>query len=401
MKKSLFLLFIVCWNSFSQKNSTNFFRPEILVGKSIPSYELVTGKSPQIVLGLSYAHKNDKPEGEWQSILNYPTTGISLYATHYGTKTKGNSISIVPFIEFYLNKKHTISTKFGMGASYFDTKYHPTENPTNEAVSSNVTWAIQGALYYDIIFKNNFDLRIGLGYFHHSNGHTKLPNQGLNSALLSLSTALYPKNKVIIESEIPFDKKTIKKYQKGFLQVRYGNGIQVMIDEDSAIKSVHSLAISGGIYYKNVVKLSLGVNYRFYQHYYDYITNEQTEPYYENPFKNASNIYLSIGAEVLLGHVGIDWEGGLNIHKPFYKKHYELQGTRVNGETKYKLKNLFLGRLGLKYYAINSNKNSTNNFYIAAHINSNLSQADFSELSIGFVYRFIKKNPSFPILHNY
>ena len=58
---------------------------------------------------------------------------------------------------------------------------------------------------------------------------------------------------------------------------------------------------------------------------------------------------------------------------------------------KYELKKLFLGRLGLKIYAKNTSKKPINNVYIGAHINSNLSQADFTELSIGITHRIQKK----------
>jgi len=389
MKKVLFFLFITI-SSFSQENkkSTNTIRPELLIGKSIPSYELFTGKRPQIVLGASYEYKNNDKSVEWQSILNYPTTGVGLFYTNYGTSIKGQSISLIPFIEFHPTKNHKWSTKFGMGATYFDTKYHPTDNPKNKAVSSDFTWAIQGFAYYDTQLKNSFDLRLGLGVFHHSNGHTKLPNEGLNSALLSVSTTFDLKNKPSNDNSI-FDKSTIKKYGDYFYSLRSGIGTQAFLTENSALKPIYTASISGGVFYKNIIKLSLGVNYRFYQHYYDYITENKTTPYIESPISNSSNIYLSLGAEVLLGNVGIDWEGGLNLYKPFYRTHYELQKSQ--NETKLKLKKLFLGRLGLKLYAINTKNKPKNNFYFAAHINSNLSQADFSELSIGFVHRFKKK----------
>lgn len=87
----------------------------------------------------------------------------------------------------------------------------------------------------------------------------------------------------------------------------------------------------------------------------------------------------------MLGYVGIDWEGGLNLHKPFYKEQYLLMETEL--DFFYDLKKLFLGRLGLKLYTINTSKMPRNNFYLSAHINSNLSQADFSELSFGFTHR--------------
>ena len=89
----LFLLFfMIAISSFSQKKEINdaIIRSEILIGKSIPSYEFLTGKNPQITIGFTYEKKNKNLTSEWQSILNYPTTGVSLYYTNYGTKTTGN-----------------------------------------------------------------------------------------------------------------------------------------------------------------------------------------------------------------------------------------------------------------------------------------------------------------------
>lgn len=388
MQKALFFLLITISSFAQQDNSTHSIRSELMLGKSIPSYEFLTDKMPQFVLGLSYTHKNNDQSVEWQSILNYPTTGVGLYYTNYGTSIKGQSISLIPFLEFYPCKNHKWSTKLGIGITYFDTKYHIINNPLNQAVSSDYTWAVQGFIYYDIQLKKH-NLRLGLGVFHHSNGHTKLPNEGLNSALLSVSHQFNLPSKKLKNNTKSFDKNSINKFGDYFYNFRVGNGIQAFLTEDSKLKSVYSASATAGIFYKNIVKLSFGVNYRFYQHYYDFIIENNTNPYIKKPKWGSSNIYLSVGTEVLLGYVGIDWEGGLNLHKPFYKTHYDLQKSQ--NETKYKLKNLFLGRLGLKLYAINTKKKPTTNFFIAAHINSNLSQADFSELSIGFTHRIIKK----------
>ena len=38
---------------------------------------------------------------------------------------------------------------------------------------------------------------MGAGYFHHSNGHTQLPNSGLNTALASFSTSFELNKKLI------------------------------------------------------------------------------------------------------------------------------------------------------------------------------------------------------------
>ena len=385
MQKVLFFLFISVY-SFSQQKNNNTIRPELMLGKSIPSYKLLTSINPQFILGLSYEHKNNDQSSEWQSILNYPTTGVGLYYTNYGTSIKGQSVSLIPFLEFHPLKNHKWSTKLGMGISYFDTKYHITNNPNNKAVSSDYTWAVQGFVYYDTQLTKH-DLRLGLGVFHHSNGHTKLPNEGLNSALLSVSHQFNLSSKKLENNTKSFDKNSINKFGDYFYNFRLGNGIQAFLTEDSKFKSVYSASATAGIFYKNIVKLSFGVNYRFYQHYYDFIVDTNISPYIEKPYSNASNVYLSFGAEFLLGYVGVDWQSGINLYKPFYKTHFSLQKS----QKLYDYKKHILGRLGLKFYAINTKNKPTTNFYLAAHINSNFGQADFSELSIGFTHRITKK----------
>ena len=92
---------------------------------------------------------------------------------------------------------------------------------------------------------------------------------------------------------------------------------------------------------------------------------------------------------------------GLNIYKPFYKIDWQLnQGytyengngdnVEVLGELNryYEIKRTVSARMGLKYYLWTTNKAPKHNVFVGAHINANLGQADFTELSFGYVYRF-------------
>jgi hypothetical protein len=96
--------------------------------------------------------------------------------------------------------------------------------------------------------------------------------------------------------------------------------------------------------------------------------------------------------------VGIDLQLGYNLHKPAYKMEWrinegwddtprEISRSWVLGELDgtYKKKYRISSRLGLKYYLIGMEKAPKHNFYVAASLNANLGQADFSELSLGYV----------------
>lgn len=382
------LLFFVCISAFSQvKEQKEFFwLAETLIGKEIPNYEIFTGKNPKLGIGFSYYVQQKDSSKSWIKGLQKPRTGISFYFHHFGQKNIGNTYGILPFLETTISTKKRLATKFGLGISYADKKYDAETNPLNDKISTRFNWNLQATLYHDFVFLQKQNLRVGLHFFHHSNGHTKLPNEGINTAMLSLATSL--NNKTILpkkEALKPQNNKSLV----WFTEVQLGNGFQAFLTPESEVKSVYTSAINGGIFFKDYLKFKFGIGARFYQHYYDYIKDNNLEPYNKNTFQNASNIHVKIGAELVLEHLGINGEFGANLYKPFYKEHYALQTNK--SESQYKLKNRFLGRLGLKLYVINNEKNPLNNVYLAAHINSNLGQADFSEISIGYTHRFKKK----------
>ena len=128
-----------------------------------------------------------------------------------------------------------------------------------------------------------------------------------------------------------------------------------------------------------------------------------------NAFTNALNIGISVKGELVLNHIGIEIQGGINIFKPAYKVDWRINkgwgevpkvipesggNFRLGdiNEDYYKIKRTISARLGLKYYFINTTKTPTDNVFIGAFINSNLGQADFSELAIGYVKTFSSKN---------
>ena len=85
----------------------------------------------------------------------------------------------------------------------------------------------------------------------------------------------------------------------------------------------------------------------------------------------------------------IDWR----INEGWDNAPRDIPGNWVYGEftTKYQLKQIVYSRLGLKYYLLGTDQVPTHNIYVGAHINANLGQADFSEVSLGYTYSFQPK----------
>ncbi|NRD21080.1 acyloxyacyl hydrolase [Winogradskyella eckloniae] len=397
-----------CWTQ-STSNSGNtsvFVSPELHIGKTLEANTQFPKTKLQKSLFLSLGRFNFNKNKEWAARLNYPKTGISFGYTDFGnSQSVGHAYSILPFIEFsiFQNKIKGLNLQTGFGSSYINVQYNANTNAFNRAISSKINWSFRSFLFYDVMATKRMDWRIGLGYLHHSNGHTSLPNQGLNSIATSISTTI--KNKHL--DTLNFEQPNHTTKSQNYLSARIGIGQNVLSKTNNNEKEVYSIAASAGKIINNTFKFGGGFYYRFYEHYYDYINtngtlvSEQFPHYTKNPFGYATNFGLFATSELLIDHIGFELEIGLNIYKPFYKIDWQLnQGYSYlngNGETVevlgeldwyYEIKRTISSRMGLKYYLWTTNKAPTHNLYLAAHINANLGQADFTELSCGYIYRF-------------
>ncbi|MDN3723888.1 acyloxyacyl hydrolase [Aequorivita sp. SDUM287046] len=415
MKKQLtfFLLFStligVAQTGDHWKKSALSITPEILMGRTMESNDGFpeTKLQKQAILSFGRNHQNDPQQ--WAQRLKKPKTGLSIGITDFGNlDSLGLAFTAMPFIEFraFGNDRWKIHT--GMGASYFTKKFDTETNPSNQAVTTDITWAFRLYLFYQFLSTKNIDWRTGIGYSHHSNGHTRLLNQGYNSFLVSLSADIknpLKRSEFIPSENIPQYKKTVYDY----VAVRAGLGRNVFALAFNDKKNVYTIAGEYGKVYNNTFKIGVGFYYRFYQHYYDYIEGNESlvqpgrefDYFRSNPWYYATNLGLSLHGEVFLNHVGIDLQLGINFHKPAYKMEWrinegwdntprDIPTTWVLGELdgSYKKKNRISSRLGLKYYFIGMEKAPQNNFYLGASLNANLGQADFSEFSLGYVHSF-------------
>ncbi|WP_025742560.1 acyloxyacyl hydrolase [Aquimarina pacifica] len=390
------------------KNSL-FIAPEFLFGKTMEANTGFPETKLQKSLFVSLGVNNQRIDEQWSSRFGIPKTGISLGVTDFGNIDKvGIAYTLLPFLEVGLFSKKTnrLHLNTGFGASYIDTKYNMDTNPFNKGITTSFNWSFKSFIYYDVLVKKSSQWRLGLGYTHHSNGHTLLPNQGLNSfsvsasSLLGNTSYLSPENQSVVQN-------TRVKSSQTYFSFRSGIGQNVLSEVYNDKKEVYSFAMSMGKVINKIFKLGVGFYGRFYEQYYDYIKNEgdlvkeQVPFFIEKPIVYASNYGFFVSSEVFMGHVGIEFDMGLNVYKPFYKIDWQLSqgellytGEYVLGELDwyYEVKRTISSRLGVKCYLLNTYKSPKNNFFVGASINANLGQADFSELNFGYVYRFSKKS---------
>ncbi len=416
MLKKILLSFILSyssWNVFAQEAPDYVIIPELLIGASAPSNSSFPDRDLQKQVFFSFAWNHTKNTQEWAQRLKDVRTGISAGYTDFGnSESLGGAFTIMPFIDFPIFKKQQLRANIGIGGSYFTEKYDFDTNFFNRAVSTDLTWSFRAFLHYTILKRKRVDYKIGLGVFHHSNGHTGLPNNGFNSFLLSASAELKRWQKTE-RSENPLEPLHRSRHQ--YIAVRTGIGQNVLNDgfPFNNKKEVYTISAEYGRVYNNIFKIGIGAFYRLYEHYYDYIRDneflvrdgQEFASFRDNPWNNASNYGVFIKGELQLNHIGIELMVGGNFHKPAYRidwrlnEGYDFVPREIPdffklGEfnSKFELKNAIATRLGLKYYIFGTDTFVKHNIYGGVFINANLGQADFSEIGIGYVYQFKRKD---------
>ena len=410
----IFLLLLTNGNSFSQApgNENPFhFSAEINLGQTMEANTNFPETKLQKSAFMSIGWRQQKTDREWAKRLKNPRTGLTFGYTDFGnSESIGYALSLLPYLELYPFSKDAQRwhLKTALGISYLSKQFDSVTNPFNRAVSTKYKWAFRTFLYYDLSKRKKTSWRLGLGYTHNSNGHTRLPNQGLNSFVASVE-AEFMSAKAIEELQPYIKDTTAVRTKERYLSIRTGIGQNVLSEVYNDKKEVYSFAVSTGKIINSTFKLGIGIFYRFYEHYYDYIDQgeELVEEFYpffaDDPFVYASNFGVMAEGELLLGHVGAEFGIGFNIFKPAYKIDWQLNEgdiRSVDGElvrtlgeldSYYEIKRSIPTKLGLRWYFISTRKSPVHNVFIGAQLNANLGQADFTELSLGYEYRFKSK----------
>ena len=446
----VFIYIVLCIGNVTVTHAQvkqNFkFSTEILYGISAEANDFFPERDPQFSFVLGIGKTLELP-GKLPA--KNPNIGLlGMYTDLGNTELLGHSYALIPYVSFPIFGKHWKGSrlKFGLGGAYFDTRFDPEANFFNQAVTTDITWAFRGSVHQKL-WQNAYGLMdLGLVYNHQSNGHTKLPNQGLNSFLISLrqtwnskfiyrashddndysdesgvwlkserATPYSAANSVdqLAQKNIKEDLNESKQHQtEEYLEARFGYGQNVLAPAFNDLRPVRTVSITWGKTHKGYLRWGVGAFYRFYQHYHDYIKGNESlvrpgqefAEFKDNPWRYGSNFGVHLNGEVLLGHFGVSTQLGFNFYKPAYAIDWrinegwdypprELPPNWVLGEynTKYQLKKYISSRLGIRYYLWDTRtgsakqKHHTINPFIGAHLNANLGQADFTELSFGVI----------------
>lgn len=134
-----------------------------------------------------------RPSTYLDRIYGSPVQGVGLAGFTFGNREElGNPVAIYLFQGAQLARftpRISLHYEWNFGVSF---GWHPHDfftNPYNRVIGSKVDAYLHTDFYMNWSLSPRLDLRTGLGLTHFSNGNTKYPNAGLNTADLKIGIA--------------------------------------------------------------------------------------------------------------------------------------------------------------------------------------------------------------------
>lgn len=200
MQQKIFsILFFVLFHLVAQAQFLSHLavEPSFHVGKIVKhSPKLlfdVTGVSTGMDLNFTFKKTGKK---HWAQELNYPVIGLDLVYYHLGDKDLfGQAFGIAPNLSLRIYKSKRLEGFFqiGWGVAYVTKKFDPIDNPTGNALGSNINSLNIFKFLLDHQLTKNWKIRGGFSFTHYSNGATQLPNFGINIPALTVGAIFNPK----------------------------------------------------------------------------------------------------------------------------------------------------------------------------------------------------------------
>lgn len=129
-------------------------------------------------------------EDYWEKMYRYPRAGFGYSFWNLGNdEVFGKAHALYGFVNipFFKPKgKFSLNYEISFGASYLTKSFDPHENHLNRAISSHYNVYIHTGIDGKIKIKQRYEIVLGAGVTHFSNGKTHSPNYGINAGTVFL-----------------------------------------------------------------------------------------------------------------------------------------------------------------------------------------------------------------------
>lgn len=388
MKHLLFLSCVFLYPLFFSGQDSiqkNKFSPAINVSLGyLPKTYPIAPKSPACFINGAELYWQFSGKDAWHQFYNFPRGGFEvLYAQLGNQRELGSAVGIIPSLEW--QTKNTDSKwrfKMGFGIGYFNRIFDPISNNQNYYIGTHFVNMSRFSLRRETRLSNKLILRYGLSAIHSSDGHTALPNVGLNMITADVVLNFVSQQKKQIA-------KNVEDQRKNFYTIKFGVGMHELGETEKPVggPSYPSYHLSAWYNrsFKHIHTLQLGVILGYYTSFHDYIVNQ--EVYTSNQNLKSGTAIVFVGHEFVFGKFGLTTQAGIYVYNPFYIKQAKIEGTWDN--TSDKLESVFTNRLGLNYYPFkkaNTLNKLKNQLGLSVFIKTNLAQADLFEYAVSYTF---------------
>ena len=320
-------------------------------------------------------------DGSFFNCYKSPEVGISGLVGFLGEKdVLGTVFALYPTwrYTFFKTKSIGLNVKLGSGFAWFTKPYNKFDNTENKLIGSHINNITEIGLDVWFQFHPQWKIDAGTSFLHFSNGHTAIPNKGLNDITARLG---------VIYSPGELNGKSTKHREMPELDDSWKKNIVVSLGRhelaytesptDGPSYNVYKLGCYFSKRLSKINEVKFGSTISYYQSYYTFI---HLTDYYNHLQHLASTVVaLQIGHEFLINRFGFDTDLGIKVVDPFYRDYF------LERDNSLWYKSLFAPKVGFKFYPI-WNSYDKQRLALGMYIKTNGLQADFVEYSLSYSF---------------
>jgi hypothetical protein len=365
------LLILLVSLSFEYKSlAQNIFNPRYLAGihsESGPIMKHTINFRPNTdrwVQSLSFFIEK-KTTQTWSS--DNSSLRWNLHWMHFGNpEVLGQAISLYPsvIIPLYRQGNGVLRAHIGSGFSAITRKYHPVNNPENNAIGSTINNITQIGLGWNWQTRAGWNLEGGLNFTHYSNGSFQNPNLGINAFCAGISIA-----RPIGKTKSHVYKDTLHLPQtlaRRYFSLRKGLAVQSNVPggpQHLAFSLASSYMVKTGRRNATGAGLHLGYNNGEYRWQLRRLP-ESTQSLH----LSSSDVAIHAVNEWYVANISLVTMAGFYVYDPFFK-----------------IAPVFI-KLGFHYYPFKT-PGSLKDMFFFGSIKSHFFIADYMEFGLGYRFR--------------
>lgn len=356
--------------------SFDFLHGNVLNAKDIQ------GKNNSNYLQLSATMKTGTQDGSFFNWYWKPEVGITGLYGYLGTSdVLGSVFALYPTwrYSFFENKSIGMNVKLGTGFAWFTNPYDKIDNTENKLVGSHITNATELSLAVWFAFLPEWRIEAGTSFLHFSNGHTSIPNLGLNDVTAKVGIMYTPGTLEGIGTRKKYLPQQDTAWKK-VISVSLGRHELAFSTWPTEGPNYNIYKLYAGISKRltNINEIQFGASVSYYDSYHTFI---HLSDYYDHfKFLGSTVWTLHVGHEFLINRFGFVTDLGIKVIDPFYRDYFmEREWDHLWHKA------LFAPKTGFKFYPI-WNSFDKQKMALGMFIKTQCFQADYVEFSLSYCF---------------